>query len=307
MLVCMKTLIQSLIHRIASWWRERWYLSLEYLALRHQLEVLKRSAKRPRFDPADRCLWILLSTWWPGWPQALELMQADTVRRWRRQGIWHHLKWRRGRKRPGRPPIPAQTRNLIRDMSRDNVLWGAPRIQGELAKIGINVSRTTVAKYMTRRRYPPSPTWRTFLRNQAPELVVAEIYAELSGRLRAVSTGVVHAFQRWVRGIVSGWVRRFRCHDAPPFTEQTNLVAVLIAWALGSADPVRVSKRSPPESRRSFTNQPFPADPLMEMGRVDMRPNSPVLNSWAAPPNLSLTSQADGKEQKTDVSKQAAA
>src|SRR5688572_2793195 len=140
MLVCMKSLIPSLIHRIASRWRERWHLSLEYLALRHQLEVLKRSAKRPRFDPADRCLWILLSTWWPEWPQALELIQADTVQRWRRQGIWHHLKWRRGRKRPGRPSIPAETRALIRDMSRDNGLWGAPRIQGELAKIGIKVS-----------------------------------------------------------------------------------------------------------------------------------------------------------------------
>jgi len=62
--------------------RERWHLSLEYLALRHQLEVLKRSAKRPRFNPADRCLWVLLSTWWSEWPQALEIMQADTVRHW---------------------------------------------------------------------------------------------------------------------------------------------------------------------------------------------------------------------------------
>jgi hypothetical protein len=82
MLVCMKTLIPSRIHRIASWWRERWYLSLEYLALWHQLEVLKRSAQRPRFDPADRCWWLLLSTWWSRWLQALEMVQADTVRRW---------------------------------------------------------------------------------------------------------------------------------------------------------------------------------------------------------------------------------
>ena len=125
-------------------------------------------------------------------------MQADTVRRWRRQGLLHHLQWRRGRKRPGRPPIPTETRDLIREMSHDNVLWGAPRIHGELAKIGLKVSRTTVATYMTRRRYPPSPTWRTFLRNQAPELAVAEMYAELSGPFRAVSTQVVRAFQRWI-------------------------------------------------------------------------------------------------------------
>jgi hypothetical protein len=118
----MKTLIQNLFHRIASWWLERWYLSLELIALRHQVEVLKRSGKRSEFSSSDRCFWVLLSNWWSKWPQALEIMQADTVRRWRRQGIWHQVKWRRGRKRPGRPPIPAETRTLIRDMSRDN--WG---------------------------------------------------------------------------------------------------------------------------------------------------------------------------------------
>jgi hypothetical protein len=106
----MKTLIHTLFHRIVSALRERWYLQLEHLALRHQVEVLKRSATRPRFDPADRCLWVLLSPWWSGWPHALEILQADTVRRWRRQGLWHHLQWRRGRKRPGRPPIPSETR-----------------------------------------------------------------------------------------------------------------------------------------------------------------------------------------------------
>ena len=135
--------------------------------------MLKRSAKRPRFDPADRGLWVLLSRCWPEWAQALELMQADTVRRWRRQGIWHYLRWRRGRKRSGRPPIPLETRNLIREMSRDNRLWGAPRLHGELAKLGIKVSRTTVATYMNRRSSPPSPTWRTFIRNQAPDILLA--------------------------------------------------------------------------------------------------------------------------------------
>jgi hypothetical protein len=205
----MKTLIQNLFHRFASWWRERWHLSLELIALRHQVEVLKRSGKRPQFSSSDRCFWLLLSSWWSRWPQALEIIQAATVRRWRRLGIWHHLKWTRGGKRPGRPPIPAETRDRIREMSRDNVLWGALRIHGELAKIGIKVSRTTVAKYMTRRRYPPSPTWRTFIRNQAPGLVVTEIYAELSGQFRVVLTQVVRAFQRCLRGLVSSWIRRF--------------------------------------------------------------------------------------------------
>jgi hypothetical protein len=210
----MKTLIPSRIHRIASWWRQRWHLSLEYLARRHQLEVLKRSAQRPRFDPADRCWWLLLSTWWSRWPQALEMMQADTVRRWRRQGIWHHVKWRRGRKRPGRPPIPAETRNFIRDMSRDNRLWSAPRLHGELAKLGINVSRTTVAKYLDRRPGPPSPTWRTLWRSHTPDLHVHEVYAELSGRLRALTTQVLRLIPtrcHWLWGWVSGGRRWSLC------------------------------------------------------------------------------------------------
>jgi hypothetical protein len=111
-------------------------------------------------------------------------MQANTVRKWKKQGMWHHVRWGRGRKRPGWPPIPATTRDLIRAMRRDNVLWGAPRIHGALAKLGLKVSRTTVATYMTRRRYPPSPPWRTFLRNQAPDLAVAEMSAGLSGHVR---------------------------------------------------------------------------------------------------------------------------
>jgi hypothetical protein len=85
--VCMKTLIHTLFYRIASALRDRWYLQRENIALLHQLEVLKRSATRPRFDPADRCVWVLLSRWWSEWPHALEIMQADTVRRWRRQGM----------------------------------------------------------------------------------------------------------------------------------------------------------------------------------------------------------------------------
>jgi len=192
-------------------------------------------------------------------------------------------------------------------MSRDNRLWGTPRLQGEIAKIGIKVSRTTVAKYMIRRPFPPSPNWRTFIRNQVPDFAVAEIYAELSGRFRAVSTWVVRAFQRWIRGIVSSWVRRFRYNYAQPCTEQNNLLSIPLAWALGRADPVMVSEHSPPASRRSLTHQPFPADSPIEMGRVDVRPNSPVMNSWTASPNLSFTSQADSQEQRTDVTEQAAA
>jgi putative transposase len=116
---------------------ERVHLARETMALRHQLAVLARSATRPQCSPADRCVWVLWSTVWSRGQEALTIVQTDTVRRWRRQGWRHHLRWWRGWKRPGRPAIAAERRALIRRMSQENVLWGAPRIQGELAKLGV--------------------------------------------------------------------------------------------------------------------------------------------------------------------------
>jgi hypothetical protein len=219
MLTCMKTRIQRLFHRMVSAIRERWYLQRELMALRHQVDVVKRSAKRPRFDPADRGLWVLLSRWWPAWTHALDIVQADTVRRWRRQGLWHHVQWRQGRKRPGRPPTAPETCQLIREMSRENRLWGAPRIHGELLKLGIKVSRTTVAKYMDRRPDPPLPTWRAFWWMHAPDFHINALYADVSGRFRAISTRVLRLVPTlcdWLWGWVSGgWRWRVRRHAQP--------------------------------------------------------------------------------------------
>lgn len=267
----MKTLIQPLFHRIVLALRERYYLLLEYIALRHQMEVLKRSARRPCFVPADRCLWLLLSSWWSEWPQALEIMQADTVRRWRRQGIWHHVKWRRERKRPGRPPIPAETRNFIREMSQENRLWGAPRIHGELAKLGIKVSRTTVAKYMIRRPYPASPTWRTFIRNQAPDIFAAEVYAELSGRCHAVSTWVFQALRRWLWWLISGWPQRNGWRHVIHHTGQHDPVDSSVVSTPGISDQALVCGCSPPGSRSSSLDSRFPADQPIDVGMANVR------------------------------------
>jgi hypothetical protein len=303
----MKTLIQTLFYRIASKWRERWHLSLELIALRHQVVVLKRSCKRPQFSSSDRCFWLLLSSWWSRWPQALEIIQADTVRRRRRQGIWHHLKWKREREQTGCPPIPDGIHNLIRDMSRDNRLWGTPRIQGELAKLGIKVSRTTVAKYIDRRSGPPSLTWRTFWRMHAPGLHVHEIYTELSGRIHVMLTRIFRACRWGLWGLVSSWVCRCRCHLATPCTEPTDLVSVPVGSASGSPDPVMVSERSPPALWQFFTHKLLPADWPMEMGGVDLCLRSSAMDSWVASPTLSLTSQADCQEQRTGDSEQAVA
>ena len=118
----MKTLWQTLFQKLRSVLRERLDLALQIMALRHQLAILERSAKRPHFSCADRCFWILLSTVWTRWQEALEIVQADTVHRWRRQGVWHSLRGWRERTRPGRPTLAAETRALIRRMSQEKAL-----------------------------------------------------------------------------------------------------------------------------------------------------------------------------------------
>jgi hypothetical protein len=194
----MKILWQPLFQQLISTLRERVHLALTMMALHHQLAVLQRSATRPQFRPADRCLWVLFSIVWARWPAALELVQADTVRRWRRQGFRQLVWWEHGRKRLGRPAITAEMRALIRHVSRENILWGAPRIHGELAKLGVRVSRTTIAKYMDRRSGPPSPTWRTFLRHHAYDVVASGASAELARRLHASSVRAIQALRWWL-------------------------------------------------------------------------------------------------------------
>lgn len=305
MLAGMKTLILALLHRIASRLRARWYLQLEYLALRHQVEVLKRSAKRPRFDPVDRGLWLLLSRWWPEWPQALENMPADTVRRWRRQGMWHHLRWQRGRKRPGRPPISAETRHLIREMSRNNRLWGAPRIHGELLKLGIKVSRTTVAKYIDRRSGPPSPTWRTFWRLHAPDFPVSEIYAELSGQLHAAYQRVIIALWHTIWRLAPTWQRL--SHPTIPIIQADNADFKPIVQPLSGVEVVRAFGRSPPDCASSSIDTAYPLNLSIEMGIADVRLDAPVWKNRTPPPTTESFNPDDGNVQRSTVSEQAAA
>jgi hypothetical protein len=303
----MKTLIQTLFHRMASWWQECWHVSLELLALRHQFAVLKRSGKQPQFSSSDRCFWLLVSRWWSRWPHALEIIQADTVRRWRRQGLWHHVQWRRGRTRPGRPPIPAETRTLIREMRRDNVLWGAPRIHGELAKLGIPVSRTTGAKDMIRRSTPPSATWRTFIRNQAPDLVVAETYAALSSHVRAVSTQVVQALRLWLSWLVSAWLCRSGRRHATVQRVRYDSIFVPIVLSRDMGEQSRVCGRSPPSARLPSPDHLCDAELPLDVGRADVRRQTPVTTGCAPSPNLLLPSQEAGSVRSTDTAEQAAA
>jgi hypothetical protein len=136
-------------------------LLLEALALRHQLAVLARPNRR--FRLADRLFWLLLPWLWPRWREALVLIQPGTVARWYREGI--RGCWRHRARHPGRPRIDAPCRDLIRRMAAENCLWGAPRIHGELLKLGIAVSERTVSRYLRGRPPRRSQTWRTFFAN----------------------------------------------------------------------------------------------------------------------------------------------
>jgi hypothetical protein len=168
MLIFLATLLTTL-----SWiLRSRTALELENLALRHQIGVLQRSArKRPKLNLLDRLLWAGLSHVWRDWRSALAIVQPETVIAWHRRSFRLFWAWKIRRGQPGRPRLPREVRELIRRMCRENPTWGAPRIHGELLKLGINVGESSVSKYMVRSRKPPSQTWRTFLENHAKQLV----------------------------------------------------------------------------------------------------------------------------------------
>jgi len=156
--------------------RSRTSMQLEILALRHQLAVCQRSLKRPRLKPADRLLWSWLARLWPGWRDALVIVQPRTVIAWQRRRFRDH--WARLCRtgKPGRPQVAREVRVLIRRLSAANPLWGAPRIVGELRKIGIDVTKATVEKYMVRRRGPAYPTWMIFLRTHAAEMISCDFF-----------------------------------------------------------------------------------------------------------------------------------
>jgi putative transposase len=156
--------------------RTRRALVLENLALRHQLAVLQRAAPRSRLRTSDRLFWVLLFRLWSGWADAVSIVQPATVIRWQRTGFRLYWTWKSHRNGLGRPAVAPDVQALIRRMSRVNPLWGAPRIHGELRKLGIEISQATVSKYLVRHRPPPSQTWRTFLTNHVQTLVAVDFF-----------------------------------------------------------------------------------------------------------------------------------
>jgi transposase InsO family protein len=147
---------------------------LENLALRQQLAMLKRTSKRVHPSGGDRFFWIAFSRYVKSWRKMLWALHPDTVVRWHRRGFRRY--WTRKSRRIGRPAIDLKLRRLIREMQAANVGWGAPRIHGELLKLGFQVSQATISKYLVRWPKPPSQTWRTFLNNHVWDIAAIDFF-----------------------------------------------------------------------------------------------------------------------------------
>ena len=151
-------------------------LEAENAVLRHQLTVLRRRLQgRVQLTNKDRWFLIVLYRWFPSILQVLSIIRPETLIRWHRSGFRCYWRWK-SRSLGGRPPIEAGLRALIRQMSMDNPLWGAPRVHGELLKLGFEVAQSSVAKYMVKRRGPPGQGWLAFLRNHAPDIAAMDFF-----------------------------------------------------------------------------------------------------------------------------------
>jgi putative transposase len=188
--------LQALVAFARTFFRSRVAMQVEILALRHQLGVYQRTCRRPRLRSADRVFWSWLCRAWPRWRQALVLVRPETViawRRWRFRQYWSKLS---GAGTAGRPAVAPEVRQLIRRLSTANPLWGAPRLVGELARIGIDLAQSTVARYMVRRRRPASTTWRAFLNNHLHEILAVDFFVVPTVRNQVLFVFLVLAHQR---------------------------------------------------------------------------------------------------------------
>ena len=172
----MIALIRLLLAVLTAPWTSRAQLAAENTLLRHQLIVLRRKLpRRIKVSNGDRLFLVWLCRLFPSALRAILIVRPDTLLRWHRAGFRRYWRWK-SRARSGRPPVASELRALVRQMSVENPLWGAPRIHGELLKLGFEVAQSTVAKYMVKRRGPPSQTWRTFLRNHAPVISAIDLF-----------------------------------------------------------------------------------------------------------------------------------
>jgi transposase InsO family protein len=193
--------LKLFVHILVSPFKTQARLEAEIVLLRHQLNVLRqRFPSKPRLSAADRLLFVWPYRLFPSALNVIIIVQPETIIRWHRMGI--RLYWRRWKSRShgGRPRIPAEIRRLIRDMSLANRLWGAPRIHGELLKLGIEVAQSTVAKYMAKSGRGRSQTWKTFLHNHAAGIAAMDflIVPTVGFRLLFVLVILRHEWRRLI-------------------------------------------------------------------------------------------------------------
>lgn len=237
-------------------------LKLEIIALRQQLIVLQRKApKRLNLTRADRLLFVWLYRIQPEILEKIRIVKPETIIRWHRKGFKLFWQWKSRWRRPGRSKIDRELRALIRQMCRENPLWGAPRIHGELLKLGFDIAQSTVSKYMVRLNKPPSQTWKTFLRNHADGIAAIDfvVVPTINFQLLFVFIVIAHARRRFVHFAITAnptaeWTARqiieaFPWDTAPRYLIRDNdsIYGPIFQnqlWALDIKE-VRTALRSP--------------------------------------------------------------
>jgi transposase InsO family protein len=226
--------------------KSRARLEAENIVLRQQVIVLSRKARsRLRLRNIDRLILVWMYRLFPSILNAITVIKPETVIRWHRRGFRAYWRWK-SRQRGGRPRIDREIRDLIRRMSKENPLWGAPRIHGELLMLGIEVAESTVARYMMRRLEPPSQGWKTFLRNHVAGIASLDLFVVRTisfkllyglvilrhARRRLVSISVTsNPTAEWIAGQVT---------DAFPWDEAPRHLIRDRDWAFGSAYTRRI-------------------------------------------------------------------
>ena len=196
----MTDLLKLILGVLASLFRSRAKLEAANLVLRQQVNVLRRrTPKRPHLNNTDRFLFVWLYRWFPSVLEAVAIVRPETIIRWHRAGFRAYWRWR-SHNRVGRPQASAELRTLIGEMSRANALWGAPRIHGELLKLGFEVAQSTVARYMCRHSRPPSQGWRTFLSNHVDGIAAIDLFVlpTIAFQILYCLVIVRHGRRRWV-------------------------------------------------------------------------------------------------------------
>jgi transposase InsO family protein len=188
----MLRLLKHLFDLIVQSCHSRRDLLLENLALRQQLAILKQRHPQPRFAASDKMFWVILRRLWPGWKQALILIQPETVVRWHRAGFKLYWTWlSRNRNRVGRKCVSRELRELIFRMVAENRTWGAPRIHGELKMLGFNISERSVLRWMRKAPRNPEPAkrWAAFLSNHREAIAAMDFFT-----VPTLTFGVLYCF-----------------------------------------------------------------------------------------------------------------